>query len=187
MIAIERQRRHRELTPKFQVKCMAGVPRDGFALLFVNLSGGELEAFDSVQITILNTVNVQPWGLPDDVSQADAEAVIWAGWEFNTFFGPAVGHAVSRRQSRPRSYSRVSGKDWEQLLLRETRPPRWNKMTLEEWRSYWREAPLRLRLERRRHDSPDLWVVNWNVEVEHSDADGTTKSVASGGGAPAPG
>jgi hypothetical protein len=181
MVAIEEQRYHHELTPKFRIRCTSGVPQDGFARLFVSLVGGELEAFDSVQVTILNTVDIRPWGLPEGVSQADAEAVLWAGWKFNTFFGPAAAHDLSSRQSRPRMYSRASGKDWEELLLWETHPASWDKMTPEEWRAKWREIPLRLRIECRRSDSKHPWVVNYNVEVEHLEAGGTTKPIASGG------
>lgn len=170
MLTIEKQRHHAELTPKFTIKCEAGVPQEGFALLFVNLAGGQLDAFDSVQVSILNTVDIRPWGLPEDVTIAEAEAAIWAGWQFNTFFGPANAHAASPRQSKPRQYSRASGQDWEELLLRETVPPRWHEMTRDEWRAYWRDVPLRLRVECNLHDTAEPWVVNWNVKVEHPDA-----------------
>jgi len=62
MGAIEQRRHHHELAPAFRVSCEAGYPQPGFALLFVNLSGGQLDALDSVQITILNTVDIRAVG-----------------------------------------------------------------------------------------------------------------------------
>jgi hypothetical protein len=128
-----------------------------------------LDGLDSVQVTILNTVDIRPWAIPEGVSHADAEAVMWAGWEFNTFFGPVSGHAANNRQSRPRPYSRATGKDWEQLLLRETRPPPWSEMGPEKWQASWRNIPLRLRLDCSRLGY-DPWVVYCNIEVERSGA-----------------
>ena len=73
-------------------------------------------------LTILNTVEIQPRGLPEGVTEADAERALWSGWEFDTFLAGAV-KASSHRQSRSRSFSRREGKAWYQLLLRHTSPP----------------------------------------------------------------
>jgi hypothetical protein len=128
---IEEQRRHGEVTPKFRIRCQVqkDLPDPGFAILFVMLAGGELEALDTVTLTILNTVEVRPWGLPGGVTVDQAEEVLWSGWEFDTFFTGHAGKralmASSHRQSKPRPFSRRDGKDWFQLLLRRTAPPTW--------------------------------------------------------------
>jgi hypothetical protein len=174
---IEEQRHHRELSPQFTIMCWANVPLPGFALLQVGLFGGQLDAVDSVQITILNTVDIRR--PPED---DDAEAYIWAGWQFDTFFKPPPGtipNAMSPRQSQPRPYSRTTGRDWEQLRLRETRPPRLAKMSPAEWREFWRDAPLRLRLECC-IGNHEPWVVYQNVWVEDSEVSRPNNLDASG-------
>jgi hypothetical protein len=172
---IEQQRRHRELTPKFRVRgqVLDDSAYPGFAILFVMLSDGLLETLDAVTITILNTVEIQPWGLPEGVTEADAEGVLWSGWEFDTFLTGGVGQgavkALSHRQSKPRSFSRREGKDWYQILLRRTAPPAWdNNWTEEKWRMKWETFPLRLSLDcyLAGHQS---WIVYENVTVKPCD------------------
>lgn len=178
---IEQQRYHHELSPKFKITCIADVPMPGFALLQAGLFGGQLDEADSVQITILNFVDIRR--VPEGMTRSDAEAPIWAGWQFDTFFTPPLGtiaNALSPRQSQPRPYSRTTGKDFELLRLRETVPPRWSKFARDEWREYWRSAPLRLLLTCRRGNH-DPWYVYENVWVEHSGASRPAKSDASGG------
>ena len=97
MAEIEQQRRHRELMPKFRVRgqLMDNSPYPGFAILFVMLGDGELKTLDAVTITILNTVEIQPWGLPEGVTEKDAEEFLWSGWEFDTFIDGRRGPARS--------------------------------------------------------------------------------------------
>jgi hypothetical protein len=171
MAEIEQQRRHRELMPRFRVRSqiMDGSPYPGFAILFVILVEGQLDALDEVTITILNTVGIQPWGLPSDVSEADADGVLWSGWEFDTFLTGGAGlqavKALSHRQSKPRPFSRREGKDWCQLLLRRTRPPSWANWTEDEWRTKWDTFPLRLSMDCHL-SGHQLWIVYENVEIE---------------------
>lgn len=63
------------------------------------LADGQLEALDAVTITILNTVEIQPWGLPESITEADAEAILWSGWEFDTFFTGGGGRGEGRKCS----------------------------------------------------------------------------------------
>lgn len=58
-------------------------------------------------------------GLPDGVTEEEAQAFVWGGLEFNP---EASGKVVSNRESRSRPYSNVSGKNWDVLPMRATRP-----------------------------------------------------------------
>ena len=170
---IEKQRRHRELMPNFRVR--AAILDDsaypGFAILFVMLIDGQLDALDAVTITILNTVDIRPWALPMGIDETRAEEVIWSGWEFDTFFtgsrDPRAKLAASHRQSKPRPFSRRAGKDWYQLLIRRTHPPEWDSRTEEEWRRSYDEVPLRLALDCTLAGH-EPWILYKNVTVEPS-------------------
>jgi hypothetical protein len=142
MAGIERERFRRESAPAFRIRCSAGVPQPSFALLDVHLSGGPQLELDSVQVTILSTIDIRPWNLTAR-ELAEMEQTMWAGWQFDTFFTlnvPPEGLPASPRQSRPRRYSRADGRDFEQLMLRETVPPAGSGMTREQWRNYWQTS-----------------------------------------------
>lgn len=168
---IEKQRRHQELMPDFRVRAaiLDDAAYPGFAVLFVMLLDGQLDALDAVTITILNTVEIRPWNLPDGIGEAEAEKVIWSGWEFDTFLigsrDPRAKLAASHRQSKPRPFSRREGKDWYQLLIRRTRPPEWDGRTEEKWRSQYDEVPIRLAL-KCTLAGHEPWIVYKNVTVE---------------------
>lgn len=171
---IEKQRRHRELTPDFRVR--AAILDDsaypGFAVLFVMFLDGQVDALDSVTITILNTVDLRPWNLPHGITETEAEGVIWSGWEFDNFFigsrDPRAKRASSHRQSKPRPFSRPEGKDWYELLIRRTQPPHWSSQTKEEWRRQYDEIPLRLSLDCRLAGH-EPWIIYKSVTVELHD------------------
>jgi hypothetical protein len=177
MAQIELQRQHRELTPKFRIRSriLDDSARPGFAILFVMLADGQLEILDAVTITILNTVEIRPWGLPEeDTTEAEAEETLWSGWEFDTFFTGSrdrrAAKAASARQSKPRSFSRPEGKDWYELLLRRTRTPNWGDWTEETWREAWKTFPLRLSLDCHLAGHQP-WLVFENVTIEPSNAE----------------
>lgn len=165
---IEIDRRHRELTPKFRIRAQvideSAYP--GFARLFVMLAGGQLESLDAATITILNTVEIQPWGLPEGVTEPEADQILWSGWEFDTwFYGGREKKASDHRHSIPRRLSRVEGKDWYELLLRRTAPPKWDKRTGAEWRTGYESVPLRLHL-KCQVAGFKTWDIFENVTVE---------------------
>src|SRR5258708_11768385 len=84
LAAIERDRRHEELTPEFEV---AFTRQSGDrASIKVTLSGGRLEYLDEVTVTILDESGKEHWGarLPADVTQEEAEEFVWGPWEFLT-------------------------------------------------------------------------------------------------------
>ena len=79
MAAIERGRRHEELTPRFQITCSEKANDASSADLRVMLTGGGLERLDEVTVTILDDTNQDYWahGPPDDVTQEQASAFVW--------------------------------------------------------------------------------------------------------------
>jgi hypothetical protein len=162
LAAIERDRRHEELTPVFEV--LGRRESKDRAELRVELTGGRLESLDEVTVTILDESDREHWGsrLPADVTQDEAEAFVWGAWEFLT---AAATQVVSNRQSRPRPYSRPSGKNWDRLPLTATRPGRWmaahNK---ERWQDENRGKPVRLLITCRR-DGYDPWLILQEVDV----------------------
>lgn len=168
---IEIDRRHRELAPKFRVRAQvideSAYP--GFARLFVMLADGQLESLDAVTITILNTVEIQPWGLPKGISEHDADKILWSGWEFETFISGRK-KASDHRHSIPRRLSRPEGKDWYELLIRRTAPPNWGKWTNEDWRTSYDGAPLRLHLKCELAGHLP-WIIFENVTVEPLESD----------------
>jgi hypothetical protein len=173
---IEKQRRHQELTPNFRVRAAilddSKSPGFGFAVLFVMLLDGQLDTLNEVTVSILNTVDLRPWNLPESVSETEAENFIWSGWEFDTWFvnpkgDPRSKLAANHRQSKPRSFSRREGKDWFELLLRRTRPPEWDDRTNEEWQRQYDEVPLRLALNCNLAGH-EPWIVYKSVTIEPS-------------------
>lgn len=112
LAAIERDRRRDELTPEFEITCTARDPDVDSATLFVKLTPGRLEALDEVTITILDETGADHWahGLPDGLTQEEAEAFVWGPWEFNT---GASKQVVSNRTTVTRPYSLVTGKNWD--------------------------------------------------------------------------
>ncbi len=123
--AIERQRRHSELTPQFQITCTEQKTAPGSAGMHVTLAGpAGLNHLDEVIISILDESGQDHWGhgLPQKVTSEEAALFVWGPWEFNT---GASAQVSDNRTTRPRPYSRVSGKNWDQLSLRRTRPGHW--------------------------------------------------------------
>lgn len=158
LAAIERDRRHDELTPVFDLQfTTAGGDK---AVLKVMLSGGRLESLDEVTLTILDDQDHWAAGLPDGVTQDEAEAFVWGPYEFDI---SAFAPFVSNRQSRPRPYSRLSAKDWELLPLTRTGPPKWRSSYGGGlWRKQYADKPIRLLITcRRKGDEP--WTLQKDV------------------------
>jgi hypothetical protein len=142
LAAIERGRRHDELAPEFELK-FTGTGGDS-ANLHAMLAGGVLESLDEVTFTVLDQTGKDPWAgrLPGKLTQEQAEAFVWGPWEFNT----AASHQViSNRESRPRPYSRVSGKNRDLLPLKRTQPGNWmSTYTQQQWQEEYEDQPIRL-------------------------------------------
>jgi hypothetical protein len=166
MAAIERDRRHSELTPKFGITCLTKATVSDLADLHLVLEEGGTDYLDEVVITILDEKDIDRWarGLPTGVSQEEAEAFVWGGWEFNT---GASAQVVSNRATRGRSYSLLTGKNWEHLSLTRTRPGLWmTAMTPDQWQKQYEELPIRLRISCRR-DGYEPWVLLREVHPEY--------------------
>jgi hypothetical protein len=148
LAAIERGRRHDELTPEFELKFTGTGPSS--ANLQVMLSGGSLESLDEVTLTILDETGKDHWsgGLPSTLTQEQAQAFVWGPWEFNA---AAATQVVSNRESRPRPYSRVSGKNWDLLPLTRTYPGHWmSTYSQQQWQEEYEDQPIRLLITCRR-------------------------------------
>lgn len=100
--AIGSGRRHDELTPLFDANCEVTGGLEDPAQLKISLTGG-IDALDEVVVTIQDENGIDHWGrgLPDGVSQEQAEAFVWGPWEFDT---NASAQVVRSRQTRPRAY-----------------------------------------------------------------------------------
>jgi hypothetical protein len=175
---IERDRRHDELIPVFKFTGTLGDKWSRDAELRVELVGGRLERHAAVTVTILDEPEQDHWarGLPPGVTQEEAEAAVWGPWEFDTEASDLV---VSNRESKPRPYSRISGKNWAVLPLIATRPKRWMMDRdqfagdlLRRWDETWRGQPVWL-LVVCVCDGYEPWFIKQDVKVEPkaSDAD----------------
>lgn len=162
---LDSQRRHDELTPKFDISIEAG--ENGVsehAHMRVTLIGPDgLDRLDEVTITILDEAGKDHWGygLPDKVSAEEAASFVWGPWEFNT---GASAQVTDNRTTRPQPYSRPDGKNWDRLGLRRTRPGYWmGEMTPEQWQRQ-QDGPVRLRITCRR--GHEQWTLLREVEVQ---------------------
>lgn len=163
--AIERDRRHDELAPIFAITCTVKKTAHDWADLRVTFTDGP-EHLDEVVISILDETDKDHWryGLPDGVTQEQAQAFVWGPWEFNTH---ASAQVVSNRESRSRPYSRVSGKNWDLLSLTPTRPGHWMTGTSQDvWRKQYRDHPIRLLITSRRKGY-EPWFVQRDVKIEY--------------------
>ena len=75
---------------------------------------------------------------------------------------------VSSRQTRPRAYSLLSGKNWDVLTLAATRPGSWmtGTSTKDKWRKDRREQSIRLLVTCRR-EGHKPWLVPLEVHPEY--------------------
>ena len=164
LTAIELDRQHGELAPEFDVTCNIRDTALSAADLHIALRRGRLERLDEVTVTILDEAGADRWahGLPEGVTQAEAEAFVWGGWEFST---GASAQVVSNRMTMARPYSLVTGKSWDLLPMRHTEPGRWmTGITPELWRNQYKRKPVRLLVTSRR-DGHEPWTVLYEVDA----------------------
>jgi hypothetical protein len=162
--ALDSQRRHDELTPEFDISITAGENGVGdHAEMRVALTGpAGLGRLDEVTIAILDEAGVDRWahGLPDKVGPEEACRFVWGPWEFNI---GASAQVNDNRTTRPRSYSRPDGKNWDRLGLTRTRPGHWmGSMTSEQWRRQ-QAGPVRLQITCARDG--EQWISLREVQV----------------------
>ena len=164
MEAIERDRRHSELAPRFDVFCYTQETSHESAFLQVVLEEGGVDFLDEVTIRILNEAWTLHWsdGLPDGVSQEEADAFVWGPWEFNT---DASSKVANNRASRPRRYSRADGENWAILELKLTRPGRWMLMSIENWQERQNGEPIRVSIACRRKGY-EPWTLHREVRPD---------------------
>jgi hypothetical protein len=139
---IERDRRHAELIPKFDITASVFGNTGDDAYLNVRLVDGPLK-LDSVVITILDETGQDHWarGLPKNLTAEQAETFVWGPWEFNA---NASAQVANFRATKPKSYDRVSGDDWDKLHVMRTRAGSWmSEGSVASWRAD-RAGPMRL-------------------------------------------
>jgi hypothetical protein len=164
LAAIEWDRRHDELAPDFDITCIVRDANADSAGLHIALRPGRLERLDEVTVTILDEVGADHWahGLPAGVTQEEAQAFVWGGWEFNT---GASAQVVSNRTTRPQAYSAVTGRNWDHLPMRRTQLGQWMTGTSpEQWRNQHEGKPVRLLLTCLR-EGYESWTVQRDIEV----------------------
>jgi hypothetical protein len=164
LAAIERDRRHDELCPQFEITCTVRGTTPTSADLHIALKPSDLGRLDQVTVTILDERGADHWahGLPGGVTQAEAEAFVWGPWEFNT---GASEQVVSNRTAKPRAYSLADGKNWDVLSMRPTQPARWMTGTgPEDWSRQHRGKPVRVLLTCRR-EGYEPWTVLYEVQA----------------------
>ena len=164
LAAIERGRRHDEVTPEFEITCRERGTSPGSTDMRVSLKRGKLDSLDEVTITIQDEAGRDHWrhGLPDRFEE-EAKAFVWGPWEFNT---GASAQVISNRATITRPYSHVTGKNWDLLSMTRTRPGSWMTGTSEEdWRRQTADQPIRLLIACRR-EGYEPWLLPYEVTVE---------------------
>jgi hypothetical protein len=97
------------------------------------------------------------------LTEEQIQAFVWGPVEFNANFPRIV---VSNRESRPRAYSMLNGKNWAQLIMRSTRPASWTNLSPQEWRERYKDQPVRVLLTCRRAGYSEPWLVQQDVPVD---------------------
>jgi len=165
MARIEQNRHHQELKPDFDITLTVRDTAEDWADLHIALKPGTLIDLDEVILTILDETDKDHWtnGLPDGVTQEEAELFVWGPWQFNT---GASAQIVSNRATRPRAYSLTTGKNWDVFTMTRTLPGRWmSSFSQANWKMQHEDQPLRL-LITCRQAGHDPWIIPREVKPE---------------------
>lgn len=144
---IERDRRHSELIPQFDIYATLEGTSPDLAQLHVRLVGPVgLDVLDQVTITILDEPGTLHWatGYPDGVTAEMAKQFVWGPWQFNTGASTQVSDS---RTTKPKAYSRKDDSGSDRLSLRRTSPGHWMKSDPVLWKNQYWILPFRLRIE----------------------------------------
>lgn len=159
---LEGDRRHAELTPVFDFRLDEGTEHGGtHGELSIQLTGPVgLDYLDIVTIEILDEAWKKHWNannLPRNVTEEEAANFVWGPWEFNQ---GASEQVISNRKTRPRSYVRVTGENWERLSLRRTKPGHWMSDSTDD--AAWQRliaGPIRLLITCNREPLPEWYLL----------------------------
>lgn len=170
--ALDVDRRHSELTPRFRLTCEPWNPGIDTLRLRVCLTGPpELERLDELTVMIRDD---HPWRgqgtplaggpTPEQVAQQ-----IWGRWRFTPRVGPGADsiRGIPGADETGRGCPARDLPVGEELLfqLEPTSPPRWSQQALQSWQE--QVGPmLRLRLGCRR-DGWELWTLPCEVLIEN--------------------
>ena len=173
LAALERDRRHDDLAPQFEIMCWVVQESVETAHLLVRLEAGRLDGW-TVTVTILDmgpfvigNDEMGYHGLTREVAEAfpgeEVERFVWGPWEFSM---SADTQVKNNRQSRPRLYSRVSGENSEVFVLSRTQRPPYARAFITEdlWRQSFTDQPVRLLLTCQ-HDGYEPWFIRRDVKV----------------------
>jgi hypothetical protein len=157
--AIEQDRQHAELTPRFRITCQAsGGDR---AELRVELEGPDgLDRLDEVSVTIRDDRhNRSPSPIAGGPSAEEIGQVIWGPYRFV----PHVDGADDLGRSVPSM--RLHRGDWTRFALQRSLPPKWNSDTTW-WEREWAGQPVRLLVTCRR-EAHEPWSLAYEVYATH--------------------
>lgn len=170
--ALDADRRHSELTPRFRIKAGPSNPGSDTLRLAVRLLGPpELERLDALTVTIRDD---HPWrgqGTPlaGGPTPEEVAAQIWGRWKCTPGTGPGADSVKGIPGADPTGRTTPTGglPVGEELPfhLVPTSPPPWSHQELDSWQQQV-GSTLRLRLECQRDGQPP-WTLPCEVEIEN--------------------
>lgn len=168
--ALEGQRRHAEMTPRFRITVAPANPGSDSLRLGVFLVGPpELDRLDSLTVTIRDD---HPWRaqgspLAGGPSTEEVAAQIWGPYRFMPGTGPGADSTKGIPGADPTGrVTPTRGMPVGEALpffLEPTRPPQWSAQPLENWR-HERGPAIRLQLECRR-DGWEPWTLTCEFDT----------------------
>jgi type II secretory pathway pseudopilin PulG len=168
--ALEAQRRHAELTPRFRVTCARANPGSDTFRLSVFLAGPpELGQLDSLTVKIRDD---HPWRadgqpLAGGPSPDEIAAQIWGPYRFQPGSGPGADSTKGIPGADPTGrVTPTRGMPVGEALpffLEPTRPPQWSAQPLENWRNE-RGTVIRLQFDSRR-DGWEPWTATCEFDL----------------------
>ncbi|WP_432124074.1 hypothetical protein [Streptomyces sp. C10-9-1] len=155
---IERDRRHAELTPQFDIS-MKRAEGDR-ATLSVRLVGPlPLRHLDEISVIVVPSDDLsRTSSLPGSRPQAEIDAQVWGPFRFTH-----GADSADEGGTTVKPFSLEVGKG-RPFSIERTRPPRWQEGADRDrrWRDQWRNKPMRLVLTCRREGFKE-WVVPYEV------------------------
>jgi hypothetical protein len=171
--ALDADRRHAELTPRFRITCAAANPGSESMRMLARLTGPpELERLDALTVTIRDD---HPWRadrtpLAGGPTPEQVAEQIWGRYRFTPGVGPSADRVRGIPGADPtgRTCPTTGLPVGEELpfQLEPNQPPPWSQQSLDAWQE--QMGPwLRLLLDCRQDGRPP-WVLPCEIEIEAS-------------------
>jgi len=172
---IERERRHAELTPQFEVRCEKY--NDNIFYLYLWLRGpADLERIDSLTLTIRDNkrmgqdTSTQATNSSGEPTAEDIDKQIWAPYRFDP---QTSGSSVDGRTS---SYSDLKRGDECRFQLTRTIAPRWNTTAGTDWcAGLGISGQLKISILCKNFESA-TWTVSWQLERPQVEVDNSSNN-----------